>query len=27
VVWTAPKHPANRNPRLPHFTMQRVLEK
>jgi hypothetical protein len=27
VVWTAPKHPANRNPALPHFTMQRVLEK
>jgi hypothetical protein len=27
VVWTAPKHPANRNPKLPHFTMQRVLEK
>jgi hypothetical protein len=27
VVWTAPKHPANRNPKLPHFTMQKVLEK
>lgn len=27
VVWTAKKHPANRNPKLPHFTMQRVLEK
>jgi hypothetical protein len=27
VVWTAPKHPPNRNPKLPHFTMQRVLEK
>ena len=27
VVWTAPKHPANRNPKLPHFTMQRALEK
>jgi hypothetical protein len=27
VVWTAPKHPANRNPRLPHFTMRRLLEK
>jgi hypothetical protein len=27
VVWTADKHPANRNPKLPHFTMQRVLEK
>jgi hypothetical protein len=27
VVWTAPKHPANRNPKLPHFTMQRVIEK
>jgi hypothetical protein len=27
VVWTAKKHPANRDPKLPHFTMQRVLEK
>jgi hypothetical protein len=27
VVWTAKKHPANRDPSLPHFTMQRVLEK
>ncbi|MDB5306179.1 MAG: hypothetical protein JWO38_381 [Gemmataceae bacterium] len=27
VVWTAQKHPANRNPKLPHFSMQRVLEK
>jgi hypothetical protein len=27
VVWTAQKHPANHNPKLPHFTMQRVLEK
>ena len=27
VVWTAKKHPANRDPTLPHFTMQRVLEK
>jgi hypothetical protein len=27
VVWTAPKHPANRNPTLPHFTMRRALEK
>jgi len=27
VVWTAKKAPANRNPNLPHFTMQRVLEK
>ncbi len=26
VVWTAPKHPANRNPTLPHFTMRRDLE-
>lgn len=25
VVWTAPKAPANRNPTLPHFTMQRDL--
>jgi len=25
VVWTAGKHPANRNPKLPHFAMQRVL--
>jgi hypothetical protein len=27
VVWTAPKAPANRNPRLPHFTMRRALER
>lgn len=27
VVWTAKKHPANRNPKLPHFSMHRVLEK
>jgi hypothetical protein len=27
VVWTAPKGPPNRNPKLPHFTMRRVLEK
>lgn len=27
VVWTAKKHPANRDPKLPHFTMQRILEK
>jgi hypothetical protein len=27
VVWTATKGPANRDPTLPHFTMQRVLEK
>lgn len=27
VVWTAKKAPANRNPKLPHFSMQRVLEK
>ena len=27
VVWKAEKHPANRVPTLPHFTMQRVLEK
>ncbi len=27
VVWTAKKHPANRNPKLPHFVMQRVLDK
>jgi hypothetical protein len=27
VVWTAQKHPANRIPTLPHFTMQRVLDK
>jgi hypothetical protein len=27
VVWTAEKHPANRNPKLPHFSMQRALEK
>lgn len=27
VVWTATKAPANRIPTLPHFTMQRILEK
>lgn len=27
VVWTAPKHPASQNPKLPHFSMQRVIEK
>lgn len=27
VVWTAKKYPANRDPTLPHFTMQRNLEK
>jgi hypothetical protein len=27
VVWTAEKGPANRVPSLPHFTMQRILEK
>jgi hypothetical protein len=27
VVWTAPKHPASRNPKLPHFSEQRVIEK
>ena len=27
LVWSARKHPANRDPRLPHFTMQRILEK
>ena len=27
VVWSAKKYPANRNSKLPHFTMQRVLEK
>jgi hypothetical protein len=27
VVWTAKKHPNARDPKLPHFTMQRVLEK
>lgn len=27
VVWSAKKHPANRNSKLPHFTMQRVMEK
>jgi hypothetical protein len=26
-VWKAAKHPPNRNPKLPHFAMQRVLEK
>jgi hypothetical protein len=25
VVWTASKHPANRNPKLPHFSMRREL--
>jgi hypothetical protein len=27
VVWTAPKHPQSRDPKLPHFSMLRVLEK
>jgi hypothetical protein len=27
VVWTAKKHPAHRIPTLPHFTMERALEK
>jgi hypothetical protein len=27
VVWTAPKHPPNRVPTLPHFTMRRDLDK
>jgi hypothetical protein len=27
VVWTAPKHPASQNPKLPHFSMQKTLEK
>jgi hypothetical protein len=27
VVWTAAKYPNARNPKLPHFTMRRVLEK
>jgi hypothetical protein len=27
VVWTADKYPRNRVPTLPHFTMQRLLEK
>lgn len=27
VIWSAKKHPANRDPKLPHFTMQRALEK
>lgn len=27
VVWAAEKYPANRNPKLPHFTMQKALEK
>lgn len=27
LVWSAKKHPANRDPKLPHYTMQRVLEK
>jgi hypothetical protein len=26
VVWSAKKYPAARNPKLPHFTMQRALE-
>ena len=27
VVWSAKKHPANRDPKLPHFSAHRVLEK
>ena len=27
VVWIAKKHPVNRDPKLPHFSMRRVLEK
>ncbi|HEY1376817.1 MAG TPA: hypothetical protein VGF55_08480 [Gemmataceae bacterium] len=27
VVWTAPKHPADRVPTLPHFSMRRPLQK
>jgi hypothetical protein len=27
LVWSARKFPANRNPSLPHFTMQRAIEK
>lgn len=27
VVWSATKHPANRNPKLPHFSAHRALEK
>jgi hypothetical protein len=27
VVWSAAKHPVVRDPKLPHFTMQRVFEK
>jgi hypothetical protein len=27
VVWTAVKYPAQRDPKLPHFTMRRLLEK
>jgi hypothetical protein len=27
IVWTAPKYPNARDPKLPHFTMRRVLEK
>lgn len=27
VVWSAKKHPANRDPKLPHFSAQRALEK
>ena len=27
LVWSAAKHPANRDPKLPHLAMQRVLEK
>ena len=27
LVWSAAKHPANRVSTLPHFTMQRILEK
>ena len=27
LVWSAKKHPVDRDPKLPHFTMQRILEK
>ena len=27
VVWTAKKHPANRDPKLPHFSAHRLLDK
>jgi hypothetical protein len=27
VVWTAPKHPPSRIPKLPHFSMLRLIEK